>query len=123
MSSTHLSHKLGLWVRAKGLEFELFHKHVGNDEADGVTHGSTMDLFIILALEEEVCVFEAELQDVTICCIDMLVLWESVRSWCNFCLTKLIEGSTGIEVKRALTSYNVITSPGSSFTSWMCCMK
>ena len=30
--------------------------------ATGGTHGSPMDLFIIFTLEEEVCVFEAELQ-------------------------------------------------------------
>ena len=52
----------GVWGRPKGLDFELFHKQVGNEGADGGTHGSTMELFIILTLEEEVCVFEAELQ-------------------------------------------------------------
>ena len=31
--------------------------------ADGGTHGCTMDLFIVLTLEEEVGVFEAELQE------------------------------------------------------------
>ena len=40
-----------------------------------------------------------------------------------FYLTVLIEGFIGTEVKRALTSYDVITSPGSSITSIMCCMK
>ena len=30
--------------------------------SNGRTNGSTMDLFIILTLEEEVCVFEAKLQ-------------------------------------------------------------
>ena len=62
-------------------------------------------------------------RSVTICWMDMLVFWGSVWSWCNFCLTMLIEGSRGIEVKRVLTSYDVITSPGSSYTFWMCCTK
>ena len=48
--------------RAKGFDLKLFHKQVGNEGADGGTHGSTMDLFIMLTLEEEVCVFEAQLQ-------------------------------------------------------------
>ena len=52
----------GVWGRAKGLDFELFHKQVGWEGADLGTHGSTMDLFIILTLEEEVCVFGADLK-------------------------------------------------------------
>ena len=55
-------------------------------------------------------------RSVTICCMYMLVLMGSVGSWCNFCLTVLTEGSTGTEVKRALMSYDVITSHGSRFT-------
>ena len=51
-----------VWGRADGLDFELFHEHVSDKGADGGTHGSIMDLFIILTLEEEVHVFEAELQ-------------------------------------------------------------
>ena len=31
VSPTYLSHKLGLWGRAKGLDFKLFHKQVGNE--------------------------------------------------------------------------------------------
>ena len=31
--------------------------------------------------------------------------------------------STGTEVKRALTSYDVITSPGSSLLFWICLIK
>ena len=57
VSSTYLSHKQGAWGRTKGLDFELFHKQVDNEGANGGTHGSTMDLFIILTLEEEICVF------------------------------------------------------------------
>ena len=34
-----------------------------------------------------------------------------------------MEGSTGTEVKRALTSKNVITSPGSSLLLWICWIK
>ena len=40
-----------------------------------------------------------------------------------FCLTICIEGSTGTEVKRALKSYDAMTSPGSSLAFCMCCTK
>ena len=46
----------------EGFGFKLFHEQVGNEEAAWGTHGCTMDLFIVLTLEEEVGVFEAELQ-------------------------------------------------------------
>ena len=46
----------GMWGGAKGLDFKLFHKQVGYDETNGGTHDHTMYLFIILTLEEEVCV-------------------------------------------------------------------
>ena len=62
--SINLSHNWEfVWGRAKGLDFELFHEQVGNEGANGGTHGSTMDLFAILTLEEEVYVFEAKLQE------------------------------------------------------------
>ena len=61
--------------------------------------------------------------NVTICWMDMLVLKGSVGSLSNFCFTIWMEGSTGTEVKRALTSYDVIISPGSSFTFCMCLTK
>ena len=51
-----------VWGRTDSLNFKLFHKQVGNCEANGGTHGRTMDLFIILTLQEELCVFEAKLQ-------------------------------------------------------------
>ena len=63
VSSRYLSHSWGMWDRAKDLDFKLFHKQVGNEGANRGFHGSTMDLFIILTLEEEVCVFEAKLQE------------------------------------------------------------
>ena len=47
---------------AKGLYLKLFHKQLCYKRADGGTHISTLDLFIILTLEEEVSVGEAELQ-------------------------------------------------------------
>ena len=50
------------------------------------------------------------------CCMDMMVLWGNVGSGSNFCFTILMEGSTGTEVKRVLTSHDVITSPGPYFT-------
>ena len=51
-----------VWGSAKDFDLKLFHKQVGNERADGGTHGSTMYLFLILTLEEEVCVFKAKLQ-------------------------------------------------------------
>ena len=48
--------------------------------------------------------------NVMMCWMDMLVLWG------NFFFMILMEGSIGTVVKRALTSYDVITTPGSSFT-------
>ena len=60
---------------------------------------------------------------VMIHCIDMLVLCGSVGSCCNFCLTICMDGATVFEVKRALTSKYVITSPGSSLLPGNCWMK
>ena len=60
MSSTNLSQRWGVWGAAKGFDLKHFHKQVGN-RADGGTHGSTLELFIVLTLEEEVCFFKAEL--------------------------------------------------------------
>ena len=109
LSSRYLSQKWRVWGRAKGTDFELFHKQVGNEGANGGIHGSTMDLFIILTLEEEVCVFEANIQKCDNLFYGHVGPWGSGGSWGNFCLTMMIEGSTGTEVKRALTSYDVIT--------------
>ena len=46
----------------EGFDFKLFNEQVGKEGADGGNHGCTMDLFIILTLEEEVSIFKAELQ-------------------------------------------------------------
>ena len=46
----------------KGFNLKLFHEEVGYEGTDGGTHCRTMDLFTKLTLEEEVCVFKAELQ-------------------------------------------------------------
>ena len=43
-------------------------------------------------------------RSVTICGMEMLVLCERSGSCCNFCFSMLMEGSTGTEVKMALTS-------------------
>ena len=63
VSSAYLSHK---WEhvggKAKSFDLKLFYKQVGNEGADWATHGSTIDLFVILTSEEEVCVFEAKIQ-------------------------------------------------------------
>ena len=47
---------------AKGFNLKLFHKQACYEGADGGSHSSTLDLFIILTLEEEVSDGEAELQ-------------------------------------------------------------
>ena len=108
--------------RAKGHGLKLFHKQVGSEGADRGTHGNTMDLFIILWKRK--CMFlKLNSSSVMICWMDMLVLWGNVGSWSNFCFTHLMERSTGMEVNRALTSYDVITSPSSSFTFCMCYTK
>ena len=47
---------------AKGFNLKLFHEDVSYEGADGEPHSCALDLFIILTLEEEVSVGEAELQ-------------------------------------------------------------
>ena len=61
VSSTYLSHRWR-WGRTDDLNFELFHEQVCNNGANGGTYGCTIDLFEILTLEEEVCVFKAKLK-------------------------------------------------------------
>ena len=56
VSSTNLIHRHGGGGRVYGLDFKFFHEQVGDMQADGGTHGCTMDLIIILTMEEEVCV-------------------------------------------------------------------
>ena len=46
----------------EGFDFKLFHEDVGYERADGGSHSCTLDLFIILTLEEEVGVSKTELQ-------------------------------------------------------------
>ena len=46
----------------EGFYFKLSHEDVSYEGADGETHSCTLDLFIILTLEEEVGVGQAELQ-------------------------------------------------------------
>ena len=46
----------------EGFYLKLFQEYVGYEGADGGPHSCTLDLFIILTLEEEVSVGEAELQ-------------------------------------------------------------
>ena len=63
VSSTNLSQREGWWgAGGKDLYFKLFHKDVCYEGADGGSHSCTLDLFIILTLEEEVGVGKAELQ-------------------------------------------------------------
>ena len=46
----------------EGFDFKLFYEDVGYEGADGGTHSCTLDLFLILTLEEEVGMGQAELQ-------------------------------------------------------------
>ena len=52
----------GMGEGREGFNFKLFHEYVGYEGADGGTHSCTLDLFIILTLEEEVGVGPAKLQ-------------------------------------------------------------
>ena len=52
--------------------------------------------------------------------MDMEVLCGSVVSCCSLCLTIWMDGCTGTDVKRALTSYEVMISPASNFLPWSC---
>ena len=46
--------RCGVGGSAKDIDFKLLHEQVSNDGADGGTYGCTMDLLIVLILEEEV---------------------------------------------------------------------
>ena len=52
----------GIGEGLEGLDFKLFHEDVSYEGADGGSHSCTLDLFIILTLEEEVGVGKTELQ-------------------------------------------------------------
>ena len=43
---------------ADGLGFKLFHEQVGYNGTGGGTHGCTMDLFIIVTLQEEIGILD-----------------------------------------------------------------
>ena len=62
VSSTNLSQREGVGNGTEGFYFQLFHENVCYEGADGGPHHCTLYLFIILNLEEEVSVGEAELQ-------------------------------------------------------------
>ena len=62
VSSTNLSQRLGVWEKTEGFDLKLFHEQVYNERTNGGAHSSTLNLFIILTLEKEVCLFMAELQ-------------------------------------------------------------
>ena len=52
------------WVGcfADDLGFRLLHEQLSHNRAKGGPHSCSLDLCIILTLEEEICLFEAELQ-------------------------------------------------------------
>ena len=63
VSSTNLSHREGgLGKDCRAWTSNSFHEDVGYERADGGSHSCTLDLFIILTLEEEVGVGKPELQ-------------------------------------------------------------
>ena len=109
-----------------GPGFKLFNEQVDYNQTNGGTHGCTMDLFIILTLEEELGIFRQNSSNAVICCVDMKILPHSCESCCNCCLMMEISGSTGIDVKRAFTSYDEMHSPSSNLMDLMwstkCCM-
>ena len=51
-----------IWDSADGPGFKLFCEQVVDTGTNRGTHGCTMDLFIILTLEEEISIFQAEFQ-------------------------------------------------------------
>ena len=55
-------HGRGVGKGLEGFDFKLFHEDVSYERADGGSHSCTLDLFIILTLEEEVGVGKTELQ-------------------------------------------------------------
>ena len=64
----------------KGFYLKLFHKDVSYEGADGGSHSCTLDLFIILTLEEEVSLLRQNSSKDVIWGMDMLVLCGSVVS-------------------------------------------
>ena len=62
VSSTNLSQREGVREGIKGFDFKLFHEDVCYEGTIGGSHSCTLYLFILLTLEEEVGVGEAELQ-------------------------------------------------------------
>ena len=85
VSSTNLSHRHGGGGRVYGLNLKLFHEEVCDEGADRGIHGCTINLFIILTLEEEVCVFETNSKRLTIWGMDMLVFGDNRGSCHNLC--------------------------------------
>ena len=84
VSSTNLSQRQGVWESAKSFDLKLFHEHVCNERTNRGTHSSTLNLFIIPTLEEEVCVIKAELQKGDYILDYMMVLCCNVGSSVNF---------------------------------------
>ena len=84
VSSTYLNHRQEVWHRAKGLDIALFHKQVGNKGANRGTHGSTMDLFIILTLKRKYVFVRQNFRNVTISGMDMLVQIVTYLHTCTY---------------------------------------
>ena len=103
-SSLYLSHRWGVWAELRALTSNSSMNRLEIRGLMGDPRQHTVHLFITLTLEEEVCVFVAKLKGVWL--FVLWTCWSFVRSGscCNFYLTMLMEGSTGTEIKRALTS-------------------
>ena len=100
----NLSHRLVGGGRNDGPNFELFHEEVGNMEADGGTHGCTIDLFHnTYPGRVKYVFFETNSSRVTIWEMDIEFLWES-RGPVEVCIGQWQRSTTGTEVKTSLTS-------------------
>ena len=65
-----------MWGTAKALDLKLFHEQVADEGDDGGTHGCTMNLFIILTLEEEISILRQNSSNMT--CWSFGVMWGPV---------------------------------------------
>ena len=103
VSSTYLSHSLGgLGAEVMVLDSNSSRNMLAMGGQMRGTHGCAVDLFKLLLLKEEVGIFQAKLQYIIICGMNMEVLWEGRGSCRSLLLTIEMTGSTGTDVKRAL---------------------
>ena len=122
--STYLSQSLGgFGAVLMALESNSSHEWVGYNGNNGATHSCTIDLYIILTMEEEIGILRHNSNNVVMCCMgieDLLCSWKSCY---NFCLMMEMAGSTGKDVERTLTSYDEICSTCCNWMNLMCSTK